>query len=93
MCLTIPGRVIEISAPEPGVRRAQVDFGGLVRPANLLYAPEVRVGDYVIVQAGFVIRGLSEAEAREALEVARQIDAMPAPPSPGIRAAAAARAK
>ena len=81
MCLTIPGRVVDVLSPEPTVRTARIDFRGNVRSANLLYAPDVKVGDYVIVQAGFVIRRLSESEALEALEYARQIDTMNAEPS------------
>lgn len=74
MCLAIPGRVIQVDEPEPGVRVAQVDYGIAVKAASLLYLPEASVGDFVIVQAGFAVTVVGEAEAREALAQARQID-------------------
>ncbi len=67
MCLTIPGRILRIQELEGGTRLAEVDFGIALRPANLVFTPEVRVGDFVIVQAGFATRRLEEEEAREAL--------------------------
>jgi hydrogenase expression/formation protein HypC len=91
MCLTIPGQVVKVEGPEAGPKTATVEYRGLSRKANLLYAPEVKVGDYVIVQAGFVIRRLAEVEALEALEYARQIDQMepaPAPTAPRAKSAA-----
>jgi hydrogenase expression/formation protein HypC len=74
MCLTVPGRVVSVSDETPDVRTARVDFGGTVRTANLMFTPEAHVGDFVIVQAGFAIRRLSEAEAAEALEYHRQLE-------------------
>jgi hydrogenase expression/formation protein HypC len=75
MCLAIPGRVIAIEETGPDGRVARVDYGIAIKPAYLLYLPEAKVGDYVIVQAGFASTLLSESEALEALECARQIDA------------------
>jgi hydrogenase expression/formation protein HypC len=86
MCLTIPGRIVSVTDETPEVRTARVDFGGTVRTANLLFAPEARVGDYVIVQAGFATRRLSEPEALEALEYHRQLEELEraAPSAPSI---------
>ena len=67
MCLTIPGRVLKIQEMEGGTRMAEVDLGVALRSANLIFTPEVRVGDFVIVQAGFATRRLDEKEAQEAL--------------------------
>lgn len=74
MCLAIPGRVVAIEEAEPGVRVARVDYGIAVKSASLLFLPETAVGDFVLVQAGYAMRRLAEAEAREALEAARRID-------------------
>ncbi len=73
MCLTTPGRIVRISDQDGPFAVAEVDFGPVVRKAQLAYVPEARVGDYVIVQAGFAIRRLSETEAREALETAVEL--------------------
>lgn len=75
MCLAIPGRIVEISGADPRFLVARVDFGVGIRTAQLVYVPEARVGDYVIVQAGFAIRTLSAAEAEESLRAARELDA------------------
>jgi hydrogenase expression/formation protein HypC len=73
MCLTTPGRIVRITDPDGPFAVAEVDFGPVVRTAQLVYVPEARVGDYVIVQAGFAIRRLSESEAREALAYAVEL--------------------
>ena len=75
MCLTIPGRIVAIT-PDPAAPVAEVDYDGLRRRALLIYLPEARVGDYILVQAGFAIRRLSDEEAREALELTREAAAV-----------------
>jgi hydrogenase expression/formation protein HypC len=70
MCLAVPGKVVAVSGEPPG-RVAEVEYGSARRTAQLLYLPDVQVGDYVVVQAGFAIRRLSEAEATEALGLLR----------------------
>jgi len=85
MCLAIPGRIVAIEGTDPDGRVARVDYGIAVKVARLLYLPEAEVGDYIIVQAGFAITRVTEEEARQALEYARQADeataAAGAPPS------------
>jgi hydrogenase expression/formation protein HypC len=71
MCLTVPGQIVSVEGSD--VRIARVDFGVAVRLANLMYAPEANVGDFVIVQAGFAVRVLSAAEAEEALAYHREL--------------------
>ncbi len=47
---------------------AKVDFGGVMREVDVsLVNP--KVGDYVIVHAGFAIQILDEEEARKTLEL------------------------
>ena len=68
MCLGIPGKVLEITA-EQGTRMATVDFGGVIKTVCLAYVPEVGVGDYTIVHAGFAITKLDEESALETLRM------------------------
>jgi len=75
MCLAIPGRVVRIEGADAADRSAVIDYGIAVRTASLVYTPEARVGDYVIVHAGFATRVVPEDEAKESLEYARQADA------------------
>jgi hydrogenase expression/formation protein HypC len=75
MCLGIPARVIELYQSN-GMRMAKVDFGGVIKEACMEYLPEIKVGDYAIVHVGFGLSILDEQEARETMELLRQIDAL-----------------
>ncbi|MGI0131890.1 MAG: HypC/HybG/HupF family hydrogenase formation chaperone [Thermoplasmata archaeon] len=93
MCLAIPGRIVTIDERDPATRCAQVDFDGIVKTVQLLYLPEARTGDFVLVHAGFATQRLPEAEAREALRYARTLSEMarsesapaPSPEIPPLR--------
>ncbi len=67
MCLAIPSRIIEI---HDGM--AVVDAGGVRREASLLLLEDPKVGDYVIVHAGFAIHTIDEEDARETLKILRE---------------------
>jgi hydrogenase expression/formation protein HypC len=75
MCLAIPGKITEIYTAN-GMRMAKVDFGGVLRETCLEALPEAKLGDYVIVHAGFALNTLSEKEALETLEIFREMDAL-----------------
>ena len=68
MCLGIPGKIIEI---EKNV--AKVDVGGLAREISLDLCPDVSVGEYVLIHTGFAIQKVDEEEAKETLELLRQL--------------------
>ncbi len=68
MCLGIPGRVIEI---EKNV--AKVDVGGVSREISLDLCPDVSVGEYVLIHTGFAIQKVDEEEAKETLDLLRQM--------------------
>lgn len=67
MCLAIPGKVVEIYE-EAGLRMGRVDYGGVVHQACLECLPEIEVGQYTIVHAGFAISILNEEEAQKSFE-------------------------
>ncbi len=73
MCLTIPGRILRIDPSDPTARMAVVEFTGVEKRVNLIYLPEAKVGDYVLVHAGFATDTMVEAEAREALRYASEM--------------------
>ncbi len=73
MCLGVPGKVIKVDDNPLGMPMGQVDFGGVVREVCLAYVPEVQVGEYVIVHAGFAISQVDEKEAAEILELLAQM--------------------
>jgi len=66
MCLALPGRIVSLDSDD-GVAMAIVDFGGVTKTVCLTFVPEVEVGDYAIVHAGFAITRLDEASALETL--------------------------
>jgi hydrogenase expression/formation protein HypC len=68
MCLGIPGKVVEI-----GKNVAKVDMGGVSRDISLDLCPDVSVGEYVLIHTGFAIQKMDEEEAKETLELLRQL--------------------
>ena len=67
MCLAIPGKIVEIYE-ENDLKMGKIDFSGTMNTACLEYVPEVEVGHYVVVHAGFAIQVLDEAQAQEVFE-------------------------
>ncbi len=82
MCLGVPGAVVELYE-ELGVPMGRVDFGGVRREVCMAYVPEVQVGAYVIVHAGFAISVLDEEEAQESLALLEAAFASEPPAGPG----------
>jgi hydrogenase expression/formation protein HypC len=73
MCLGIPAKVVELSEGEGGARRkAKADFGGVSREIDVSLV-DAKVGDYVIVHAGFAIEILDEQEAQETLKIWQEL--------------------
>jgi hydrogenase expression/formation protein HypC len=72
MCLAVPGKILDVSGSDT-TRMGTVSFGGISKEACLAFVPEAKVGDYVLVHAGFAISVVDEAEAAQTLEYFRQI--------------------
>lgn len=69
MCLSLPARVITIEGD-----MAEVSVGGAVFRAGLQMVDGVRVGDYVLLHAGFAIEKLREEDALETLRLLKEMD-------------------
>jgi hydrogenase expression/formation protein HypC len=68
MCLAIPARVISVDND-----KAQVDFGeGVLREVNVTLV-NAKVGDYVLVHAGYAIQLMDEKDALETLSLWNEI--------------------
>jgi len=63
MCLAIPGKVLKV---EKGF--AIIDYSGEQRKASVELV-KVKPGDYVLVQAKFIIQKIPKKEALEAIKV------------------------
>ncbi len=70
MCLSIPGKLIEIVAElDPTFRIGKVDFEGIQKDVNLAMVPEARIGDYVLVHVGAAISLIDEKEAKITFDI------------------------
>lgn len=72
MCLGIPGRITEIWDVPGGGRFANVAFGDQVKTACLAYLPDLAVGDYTIMHAGFALTRIDEESAKLTLATMRE---------------------
>ena len=72
MCLGIPGKVTK-TYEQGGTLMATVDFDGVQQAVCIATTPEVEVGQYVLVHAGFALNVLSDIEAEETLKILRDL--------------------
>ncbi len=71
MCLAIP---VCIESVENGVANCRVGEGDTYIKASLLMLEgEAKIGDYLIVHAGFALRILDPKEAEEGLQILREM--------------------
>ncbi len=68
MCLAVPSKIIEIND-----KVARVDVDGVIRETSLMLLDDAKIGDYVIVHAGFAISRVDEQAALQTLEDMRNI--------------------
>ena len=68
MCLAIPAKITRIDNS-----MGTIDMEGTQREVSLLLLEDAKIGDYVIVHAGFAIHKIDEAEAKESLKVLREL--------------------
>ncbi|MBK7093667.1 MAG: HypC/HybG/HupF family hydrogenase formation chaperone [Saprospiraceae bacterium] len=77
MCLAIPGKIMSINDELDDLFRiGKVSFDGIIKEINLVMVPEAVIGDYVMVHVGSAISVVDEEEARETMDVLRQLDEM-----------------
>ena len=75
MCLSIPGKLIEITAQlDETFRTGRVSFDGVVKEVSLTLVPEAKVNDYVMVHVGAAISVVDEEEAKKTFDILKQLD-------------------
>jgi hydrogenase expression/formation protein HypC len=68
MCLAIPAKVLEVNGDV-----AKVDFGqGVAREVNVMLV-DAKVGEYVLVHAGYAIEKMNQEAAEESLRTWREV--------------------
>ena len=65
MCIAAPAQIIKIDREENVL---YADFGGARQAAKMDLLPDVEIGEYVLIHAGYAIEKLSEEAAKESLE-------------------------
>ncbi len=68
MCLAIPAKIISINAS-----LAKVDMMGNERVVSIDLVPEVEIGEYVLVHAGFAIGIIDDQSAKETEELLLEV--------------------
>ncbi len=69
MCLAIPARIVELEED-----RATVDAMGNRFAAKTTLLPDAKLGDVVLVHAGFAIARVDEEEAKQTWELFAEIE-------------------
>ena len=69
MCLAIPARIIELDGD-----RAVVDAMGNRWKAKTTLLPEAKIGDLVLIHAGFAISLVDEEEAKKTWQLIAEIN-------------------
>ncbi len=69
MCLAVPARIVELVDD-----RAVVDTMGNRWKCRTTLTPEVKLGDIVLIHAGFAITTIDEEEAQKTWELIAEFD-------------------
>lgn len=69
MCLAIPLKIVSIKG-----KMAIGELGGVKRKVSLILLDKVKVGEYVLLHAGFAISRIETKEAEELLQLFREMN-------------------
>jgi hydrogenase expression/formation protein HypC len=68
MCLAVPAKIIDQTD-----LLATVEIGGVRRKVSMMLLPDVKLGEFVLVHAGFAIQSIDEAEAQRTLALFEEL--------------------
>ena len=68
MCLGVVGRIDEIDG-----EMATAEIMGVRRQISIVLVPEIKIGDYVMIHAGFAINQMDEKDAQETEEMILEV--------------------
>ena len=72
MCLAFPAKVVEIKD-----YLAKVELSGVTRDVSLMLLPEAKIGDYVLVHAGFAMQIVQQKEVDNMLSLFDEMNGAP----------------
>ena len=73
MCLAVPAKIIKIA---DSALTCTADVSGVTTEASLMLTPEAKVGDYILVHAGYAINVIDTEEALKTIEIFKEIEKM-----------------
>ncbi len=73
MCLAIPGKILSIERDAVKGDTARVEVLGTVKRANVSLLDTPRVGEYVLIHAGFAIERVDTTGAEETLAMIEEL--------------------
>lgn len=68
MCLAVPARVKSLAR-----QTARVEVGGVIREVSTMLTPEIQIGQYALLHAGYTISVLNEEEAKSTLGLLEEL--------------------
>jgi hydrogenase expression/formation protein HypC len=68
MCLAVVGRIEEIDG-----EMASAEILGVRRQISIVLVPEIKIGDYVMIHAGFAINQMEEKDAHETESIIKEV--------------------
>ena len=68
MCLGVVGRIEKIDG-----EMAIAEIMGVRRQISIILVPEIKIGDYVMIHAGFAINPIDEEAAKETEEILKEV--------------------
>ena len=68
MCVAVPSLITALDGSD-----AIVDVGGVSRKASMMLTPDAKIGDYVLIHAGYAISIVDREEAEATLELFREL--------------------
>ena len=68
MCVAMPGEIMEIKDGN-----AIVSFGTIKKNIVTTLIPNLKIGDYILVHAGFAITKIEKTEAEETLKIFKEL--------------------
>jgi hydrogenase expression/formation protein HypC len=69
MCLSVPAQIVKIDG-----QIADVSIGGATFKAGLQMVENTRVGDYILLHAGFAIQKISEEDALITIKLLKELE-------------------
>ena len=69
MCLGVVGRIEEIKQDN----LALAEIMGVRREISVVLVPEIKVGEYVMIHAGFAINPIDEEAAKETEDILKEV--------------------